>query len=258
MEPQPTLCLQQPLLKWLYHYHKNKIKMSKKALYITAAILLIAAVVSIRSCINNQIAIQNLKENLADTQTVKIWKDKYEKEHYQVKDLTGNIEMMKIVHAKIYDSLANILKIKPKEIIRIAKTDIVTHDTIIIPAENVPNDYVTQGCDTFKQTFNYADQYTKIKIDVKDRFVKVDYQTEDTLTAVTFIKHTGFLGLYKATYTDFTNSNPRSNIRGLKTLSSVKVEKRFGFGIQVGYGLSSNFKFNPYIGVGLQYNLFRF
>ena len=38
------------------------------------------------------------------------------------------------------------------------------------------------------------------------------------------------------------------------TTTTIKVRSRFGLGVQVGYGLSRN-GLQPYVGVGVQYNL---
>ena len=38
------------------------------------------------------------------------------------------------------------------------------------------------------------------------------------------------------------------------TTTTIKVRSRFGLGVQVGYGLSRN-RLQPYVGIGVQYNL---
>jgi len=50
----------------------------------------------------------------------------------------------------------------------------------------------------------------------------------------------------------------------IKTLSvsSIKFDmpkpKKYGIGLQIGWGLTKELKTSPYIGVGLSYNLIRF
>ena len=50
----------------------------------------------------------------------------------------------------------------------------------------------------------------------------------------------------------------------IKTLSvsSIKFDmpkpKRYGIGVQIGYGITREFKLSPYVGIGLSYNAIRF
>jgi hypothetical protein len=54
------------------------------------------------------------------------------------------------------------------------------------------------------------------------------------------------------------NSSPMIRTVGLDTYTFKPRIKRFGIGFQVGYGIGSNFSLNPYIGIGLSYDLIRF
>ncbi len=54
------------------------------------------------------------------------------------------------------------------------------------------------------------------------------------------------------------NSNPMIQTVGLDSYVFKPAKKRFGVGIQVGYGVGANFALTPYIGIGLSYDLIRF
>jgi len=56
-----------------------------------------------------------------------------------------------------------------------------------------------------------------------------------------------------------TSNNPYINVL---EISSIKFDapkpKRYGIGLQIGYGITREFKASPYVGVGLSYNIIRF
>ena len=47
----------------------------------------------------------------------------------------------------------------------------------------------------------------------------------------------------------------RNNVNTITVVQKVPVAKRFGVGLQVGYGVCGN-KMQPYIGIGISYNFF--
>lgn len=60
--------------------------------------------------------------------------------------------------------------------------------------------------------------------------------------------------------TDFYSSDQNIKFNGVQIYRSEKIiqPKRFGIGLQMGYGLGSNFQIFPYVGIGASYNLIRF
>ena len=71
---------------------------------------------------------------------------------------------------------------------------------------------------------------------------------------------TGFLGLGKGTaFAQVRNDNPYSITSELRTYQvSLPPPKKFGIGVFVGYGISSDLKIGPLIGAGVSYNILRF
>lgn len=66
-------------------------------------------------------------------------------------------------------------------------------------------------------------------------------------------------GLFNSNYQiETVNSNPNIKTIGLDAYTFKVPKKRFGIGLQVGYGISSDFTIAPYIGIGLSYDLIRF
>ena len=63
----------------------------------------------------------------------------------------------------------------------------------------------------------------------------------------------------KKTFVEVINKNPYSETVQLKTYQvQTKSIRKIGIGLGVYYGIGSNFQFQPFIGIGIQYNLIRF
>lgn len=60
--------------------------------------------------------------------------------------------------------------------------------------------------------------------------------------------------------TDFYSPDQNIKFNGVQIYRSEKIiqPKRFGIGLQMGYGLGTNFQIFPYVGIGASYNLIRF
>ena len=54
------------------------------------------------------------------------------------------------------------------------------------------------------------------------------------------------------------NENPYSETKSLRTYQVIKKDKKFSVGPFIGYGIGTNFIFQPSIGVSVQYNIIRF
>lgn len=98
-----------------------------------------------------------------------------------------------------------------------------------------------------KATMSEKDSVLKPEIDLK--IITTDH-----------VEKYGFLKLKKRYYTDFYTPDQNITINWLKTYRKETVikPKRVGIGVQFGYGLSTDFKIAPYVGVGLSYNLISF
>ena len=99
---------------------------------------------------------------------------------------------------------------------------------------------------TIKATMNEKDSILRPEVDVK-------------LQVTDYVDKGGLFGKTKY-YTDIYSPDQNISINGLKTYRKETVikPKRVGIGVQFGYGLSTNFKITPYVGLGLSYNLISF
>lgn len=99
---------------------------------------------------------------------------------------------------------------------------------------------------TIKATMNEKDSILRPEVDVK-------------LQVTDYVDKGGLFGKTKY-YTDIYSPDQNISINGLKTYRKETVikPKRVGIGVQFGYGLSTDFKIAPYVGIGLSYNVFSF
>lgn len=215
--------------------------MERKIIIGLVAALVISLLLLQRQCST----IGNVRDALAQTeQEVVTWKDKEGRSRAKVEEVTLDYKTYKITQQKIQDSL-KALGIKEK-IVYIAGATTVVHDTI----ETVVKDTVVMGVNAL--TFNYTDEWSRINGVVKSQGVQLSYSIKNELKLVSYKK--GFLK--RRTYVEAISMNPNVQIAGMSTLS-IKNGKAFSFGPQVGVAYIDN-RLQPYIGVGVGYNLFRF
>lgn len=97
----------------------------------------------------------------------------------------------------------------------------------------------------------------KATMSEKDSVLHTDIDVK--LQVTDYVERGGLFGKTKY-YTDIYSPDQNISINGLKTYRKETVikPKRVGIGVQFGYGLSTNFKITPYVGLGLSYNLISF
>lgn len=230
-------------------------------------ILVIALIIGINKCRDHFRFSSDIKkvdkfENADYSSELKLWKDKYGNEHARVQNLVIENEAMKYAA----DSVAKLLKIKPKAVSSISKTAFATDfeipiivDTVYVDTLKCPeNGYVAI---VKNQKISYKDNWTEISGNISDTGSHISYKSRDTLSRVDYSKKKWFLGK-RHFYTDFSNSNPNVTVTGYKGLELKETKKRWSIGanIQLGYSLDNlNFK-KPVVqaGIGLHYSIIKF
>lgn len=88
---------------------------------------------------------------------------------------------------------------------------------------------------------------------------KIDLKIKEQIDVIWSKEKTGFLGLGKSkNIVDITLHNPYNEVKTIRAVNfNDKKESRFAAGIGVYYGLSSK-GLEPFVGVGVQYNLIKF
>jgi len=112
-------------------------------------------------------------------------------------------------------------------------------DTILIPIE--------------KYAVHHNDRWIGVNFDSDSSNTKVSIKVENEYS-VSLVKN-------KKKYEAIVkNYNPYSSISEISAVSlqGLPRNKKFGIGLQIGYGINSSFKIQPYLGVGISYNVFKF
>ena len=214
-----------------------------------AIILILTAVIifllSPRSC-DSEVAIASSSELTKDlSKDVKFWKDKYDKEHATVEDITLQKEQFE---AEVRN-LSKILNTKPSSISKV--TTIVTKGQLsgkLTTHTTIPIDTTKKSIDPIKgplvqsTTFEYQDlPWVDIKGEV-GRKDSIHLAINDTLKVSNYSKKK-WLFARKRYFTDVSNTNPHISVKGVRTLGKEIKEPNFVItpSATFGYGLT-----NPY------------
>jgi opacity protein-like surface antigen len=225
---------------------------STSILWIIIVVLIIALLISIHSCQSHKDKLSTSNNNIeALLDTVKIYQNKYN-------------ESISSIH--IFESMK-------------AKDMLTLHfkDSILISLQNKIKDYEQEkkkleSLVQFYSTTNYS--ATMPTTAVYDSITQSPIYSFNTVndwirfTGMASIDSTAFnLSIYnkysvatiptnKGFQIEITNHNPYTTtpiVTGWQ--QSYPKQKRFGLGVSVGYGYGFN-KFSPYVGIGVNYNLF--
>jgi len=104
----------------------------------------------------------------------------------------------------------------------------------------------------------------KYAVHHNDRWINVNFDSDSSNTSISLKVNNEYsvsLVKNKKKYEAIVkNYNPYSSITEVTATSLVGVpkKKRFGIGLQFGYGINSSFKIQPYLGVGMSCNVVQF
>lgn len=133
------------------------------------------------------------------------------------------------------------------------------HDNVVFLPSNVLD---KKTIDSIKRSVTlshvFKDKFDTIGVSLGIRN-KLNLKLHTGMTAVAgWVKQKGWFkpDLYRL---DLSFTNPDIKINGTKSFVAPAAKpKRFGIGIQIGYGWQSGLKPQPFIGAGISYNLIRF
>lgn len=106
-----------------------------------------------------------------------------------------------------------------------------------------------------------SDYYTvQAHIETNGEGSFVEVQTYDTLSfIVKEVKEGGLFNRKTFIQVEASNANPHNIIENMKVYRvATKKQKRFGLGLQAGYGFSEGVQPRAYIGIGIHYSLINF
>ena len=122
--------------------------------------------------------------------------------------------------------------------------------------QNTPTQVVL---DSNKQTniykSSYTDKWINYTINAAIDSIKLDLTLTDQFSCVIGEKRPQWFRK-KVTFVDVITDNPYTKIKSVRALKVEQKQSRLGIGLQVGYGITL-FKLEPYVGVGLQYNILK-
>lgn len=236
-------------------------------LYILIIIALICMVVSMQKCkaeqkLKSDMDAVNKFQDSSYTSEIKKWKDAYQKEHTRAENLTVDKVAMQIVS----DSVARLLKIKPKQVTAISLTG--TELAITVKPKVDTTGWLKIVCPE-GDTITIA---RTLDLDWSNTWMSITGHISDTGSIITItgkdtIKRTDYWDRKhwyskKTWYSDFNISNPNINVTGYKGIELKEARKKWGVGIGIQYGYPLNdIKLSKpvvHVGIGLQYSMLTF
>lgn len=187
------------------------------------------------------------------TDSLSVYKDKYGTEHAQRLAVEGSYTVLKNYYNGLLDSVSRRTGAKQKNIKAVGTVGTEASGEVALKVDTV---YTSDTSRTYN--FTYSDRWINMSGNIGNQN-NLTYKTYDSIVLTTYAKPSGFFGLgKKQTYVDGYSLNPHSHITGLQSLLlTSERDKKFGIGIQVGYGYNG-LKWAPYFGVGIQYSIIRF
>ena len=164
----------------------------------------------------------------------------------------GDYDALLRFYESVIDSQAKLLNIQANKIQSLTQATAETKGSI---GNGIASDYdsVWQPC---PERIDWKDKWSVISALKLDTGWLLRYQLNDTITTVTYWKKVGLFK--KALFVDIKTQNPNVRFAGIQSLQVAGPKpKKWGLGINVSYTYYEG-KWRPVVGVGLQYNLFRF
>lgn len=172
--------------------------------------------------------------------------------HASIKENKG-IDPKNYVTNKYYsyvsDTLAPALKIKMNEVKELTQVKAKLEGELKAAKIEVDKNK--------NKTYYYNSRYFSATAKDGDSSLQYSYNAELNLTK--YEKRKSFFK-DKKTYIDISSPDKNLKINGVENFTKdiTIPPTKFGIGVQAGYGINSELKIAPYIGVGLSYNLIRF
>ena len=183
---------------------------------------------------------------------VEQYKDKLNEERAKI-ETSSNGNNTAFLQSEI-DRLTKALGVKQKDILAVTNVNAVLRDSVKL---------VTVTLDAEKnKVWNWEKKYesgSAITATMSEKDSVLVLSADIKLQSTDYVDRGGLFGKDRY-YTDFYSPDQNIKINGAKTFRKETIikPKRVGIGVQFGYGLSTDFKIAPYVGIGLSYNLISF
>ncbi len=208
------------------------------------------------------IANKQIKNNYSILQdSIKVFRDKNNKLTYKVGTLEANdyrqlleiqsekttVKLLqsevqlykgKLLNSTAFSGQTKFDTVIKTEIKFLLDTFYVNGDTVVIPK--------------LVQSVHHNDKWININIESDSLNTSFSVKTFDEYTVSLVKNKRKWDALIKS-------SSPYSSVSEITTaLINPPKPKRFGIGVHIGYGINSSLQLNPYLGIGVSYNVIRF
>lgn len=231
-------------------------------------VLLLILFFSIKGCNNHRAKEQEQTELVkALNDTLKVWKDKDSLSHAKIQvletsnpkdfiNLKSNDKEVQDLQ-KLVKTYQDKLKKKGSATIFETTTEIGTQIPTKVDTIYVPKNGLEIKKPVYNSSFNLGNWVIGNTKATEDS-TSINLKVKNEYSVIIGEESQGWFKPRKP-FVEVINKNPYSETTSLRTyqVQQPKV-KRFGIGPVLGYGITSDFKSDIFIGVGLQYNLIRF
>lgn len=181
-----------------------------------------------------------------------------------VASLKGTPESFAVVDTRYKDSVAKVYGVKEKNLQQYITALETTNADLTAVANTKQADYFpmdsTKSCPPQVKSLRQAftNPYYRALVQVGDSsFLKI--QSFDTLSVVwKRIKAGNLFNRQTLLQLDVSTANKDTKIYGVKAYRVAEKRRKVSIGFQLGYGFSNSLAPSPYLGVGIQYNIFNF
>lgn len=217
------------MLQKIYGYLKQGLNFINKNGVLAVGIFVVLFLLRLNTCNH-----QGKTPPLTGVDSAKYWKDKYGNEHATLTQMSLDKEDLQ----KRVDSIANVLKIKPKQVISYAKGKVIV-DTVLVPdVVEVPVHDTITNTDYIAYDLNYSDStFIHIKGRIPSNPQKLEIGVTANIVMTDYWKRKKVLGLRigkKEHYTDIGTDNPYiklTNAESFKLKDQPKLRLKTGVGI---------------------------
>ena len=172
-------------------------------------------------------------------------------------------ELKKFLQARFMDSSTiQLLQTKvseyKKSLVYVGNSITVFKDKVIV--DTFTNTIIDIKLDTIIGTDTLYKEYVTYSFEYKDRWVSFNAAVDmdnSKFTLESKNEYSIFVNNKKG-YVEVQSLNPYSKVEDIKMYSNKIKRKRFGLGVHVGYGMTSDLQLRPYLGLGISYNLINF
>ena len=236
--------------------------------WIVIIILITIIIFSIRSCNNyktKNTENSNLVSSLNDT--IKTWKDRNNLSHSKIEVIeTSNPKDFIELKSKDEEvqKLQQLVKTYKNKLSKqgsatIFETTTEIKDIVPTKVDSIvyPKDGLIVKKPVYNSSFNLGGWVVGTTKATEDS-TQINLKVRNEYSVIIGEESQGWFRPKKP-FVEIINQNPYSETKSLRTYQvQTPKQKLFGIGPIVGYGVSTDFKFQPFIGIGVQYNLIRF